>query len=77
MNLSIQRGEILALLGPNGAGKSTLFNLLTGALKPDAGRVQLKQQDVTGLSPDRLFARGLGRTFQIVGQQALVAVHGD
>ncbi len=65
VSLDIRAGSITGLIGPNGAGKSTLFNLLTGALKPDSGSVQLKGQTVTGLSPDRLFARGLGRTFQI------------
>ncbi|MEL7106825.1 MAG: ABC transporter ATP-binding protein [Pseudomonadota bacterium] len=65
VSLDIRAGAITGLIGPNGAGKSTLFNLLTGALKPDAGRVTLKGRDITGLSPDRLFAMGLGRTFQI------------
>ncbi len=65
VSLDMRAGSITGLIGPNGAGKSTLFNLLTGALKPETGSVQLKGQDVTGLSPDRLFRRGLGRTFQI------------
>lgn len=65
VSLEIRAGSITGLIGPNGAGKSTLFNLLTGALKPDAGRVTLQGCDITGLSPDRLFAIGLGRTFQI------------
>ncbi len=65
VSLAVQRGSMTGLIGPNGAGKSTLFNLLTGALKPDAGTVQLDGQDITGLSPNKLFARGLGRTFQI------------
>ncbi|QEW23519.1 Lipopolysaccharide export system ATP-binding protein LptB (plasmid) [Paracoccaceae bacterium] len=65
VSLSVRRGTITGLIGPNGAGKSTLFNLLTGTLAPSAGTVTLKGQDVTGLSPDRLFAAGLGRTFQI------------
>ena len=65
VSLEIRRGAITGLIGPNGAGKSTLFNLLTGALKPDSGSVRLDGQDVTAMSPDRLFAQGLGRTFQI------------
>ncbi len=65
VSLNIRAGSITGLIGPNGAGKSTLFNLLTGALKPDSGSVHLNGNDVTGLSPDRLFGRGLGRTFQI------------
>ncbi|MCR9150474.1 MAG: ABC transporter ATP-binding protein [Rhodobacteraceae bacterium] len=65
VSLDIREGSITGLIGPNGAGKSTLFNLLTGALKPTAGTVTLAGRDVTGLPPDRLFALGLGRTFQI------------
>ena len=65
VSLDVRRGSMTGLIGPNGAGKSTLFNLLTGALKPDAGTVQLDGRDVTGLPPNRLFASGLGRTFQI------------
>ncbi|MFN3937175.1 MAG: ABC transporter ATP-binding protein [Gemmobacter sp.] len=65
VTLDIRRGSITGLIGPNGAGKTTLFNLLTGSLKPDAGRVLLGGRDVTGLPPDRLFALGLARSFQI------------
>lgn len=65
VSLRIRRGSITGLIGPNGAGKSTLFNLLTGTLVPTSGRIRLKGADVTGLAPDRLFARGLGRSFQI------------
>ncbi len=65
VSLDIPEGSITGLIGPNGAGKSTYFNLLTAALKPDAGTVRLNGQEVTGLSPDKLFARGMGRTFQI------------
>ena len=65
VSLDFPKGAITGLIGPNGAGKSTFFNLLTGALKPDAGSVRLEGHDVTGLSPDKQFAKGLGRTFQI------------
>ncbi|MEM9582991.1 MAG: ABC transporter ATP-binding protein [Pseudomonadota bacterium] len=65
VSISVRRGSITGLIGPNGAGKSTLFNLLTGAIKPDAGTVHLNGHEVTGHMPDRLFASGLGRTFQI------------
>lgn len=65
VSVHVRRGSMTGLIGPNGAGKSTLFNLLTGALTPDSGTVQLDGLDVTGLPPDRLFASGLGRTFQI------------
>jgi len=57
-------GQITSLIGPNGAGKTTVFNLLTGVLRPDEGRVNLFGEDVTGASTVRLVGRGLGRTFQ-------------
>ena len=65
VSLDILPGTITGLIGPNGAGKTTLFNVLTGMLPPSAGRVMLNGQDVTRFSPDKLFALGLGRTFQI------------
>jgi branched-chain amino acid transport system ATP-binding protein len=63
--LAVAPGEVLALIGPNGAGKSTCFNLLNGQLRPDAGRVRLRGQDITGLPPRRIWRLGVGRTFQI------------
>jgi branched-chain amino acid transport system ATP-binding protein len=54
-----------ALIGPNGAGKTTLINLLTGALRPDAGEVLLDGEAITALAPDVRVKRGLARTFQI------------
>jgi branched-chain amino acid transport system ATP-binding protein len=60
----VARHEIVAIIGPNGAGKSTLFNLLTGHLKPDAGRVTLAGRDVTGIAPHKLCALGVARSFQ-------------
>lgn len=64
-SFDIGKGTITALIGPNGAGKTTLFNIVAGFIKPDAGRVVLNGQDVTGLPAHHLFKRGLMRTFQI------------
>jgi ABC-type branched-subunit amino acid transport system ATPase component len=65
VNLTLERGARRALIGPNGAGKTTLVNLVTGALKPDSGRVLLNGEDITGLSQADRARRGLARTFQI------------
>jgi branched-chain amino acid transport system ATP-binding protein len=64
VGFSISRGQIFGLIGPNGAGKSTLFNLLTGLYPADGGRFLLDGRELTGLNPDRIAARGIGRTFQ-------------
>ncbi|GGO25169.1 ABC transporter ATP-binding protein [Gemmobacter aquaticus] len=63
--LEIRKGSITGLIGPNGAGKSTLFNVIAGRLPPTSGRVVMDGEDVTGLPPHELFAKGLLRTFQI------------
>ncbi len=65
ISLHIERGSITGLIGPNGAGKTTLFNLIAGDLRPRSGRIALDDTDVTGLDPEKLFLKGLGRTFQI------------
>ena len=62
---SLAEGERCALIGPNGAGKTTLINLITGMLRPDAGRIFLAGEDITALAPDARVKRGLVRTFQI------------
>ncbi|MEO1133389.1 MAG: ABC transporter ATP-binding protein [Cyanobacteria bacterium J06639_1] len=64
-SFEIEKGKITGLIGPNGAGKTTLFNTVAGFYKPTSGRISLQGEDITGLSPDRLFHRGLLRTFQI------------
>ncbi|EPR21255.1 hypothetical protein L905_07090 [Agrobacterium sp. TS43] len=62
---SIEKGTITGLIGPNGAGKTTMFNLIAGAFPPSNGKILFKGEDVTRLSSDRRFHRGLVRTFQI------------
>ena len=64
VSFSITRGQIYGLIGPNGAGKTTLFNLLTGIYRPDAGTFAFDGRDITGLTPDRIAAAGIARTFQ-------------
>ena len=64
-SLTIKTGSITGLIGPNGAGKTTLFNVIAGRLKPTSGRVVMDGEDITGLAPHQLFAKGLLRTFQI------------
>ena len=63
-SLNVEEGAITALIGPNGSGKTTLFNIITGYLKADAGRVEFDGRDVTGSDPGRLYRQGLSRTFQ-------------
>ena len=65
VSFALAAGELLALIGPNGAGKSTCFNMLGGQIRPDAGRVLLAGQDITGLPPRVIWRLGVGRTFQI------------
>jgi branched-chain amino acid transport system ATP-binding protein len=65
-NLLVEKGDIVAVIGPNGAGKTTLFNLITGQLKPNGGRVMFKGRDISGMPPYRICHMGLSRSFQIV-----------
>ena len=66
VSLSIKQNEILGLIGPNGAGKTTLFNLVTGFLRPDSGRIEFIGESLVGLAPHRICKMGVTRTFQIV-----------
>jgi len=63
-DLTIEPGQIHGLIGPNGAGKTTVFNLITGIHTPDQGAILLEGKDIIGMPPNRIAARGLGRTFQ-------------
>ena len=65
-HLSVSEGQIVSLIGPNGAGKTTLFALISGFLKPDEGRTNFLQTDVTGRQPHEICQLGLVRTFQVV-----------
>jgi ABC-type branched-subunit amino acid transport system ATPase component len=65
LSLKVETGARHAVIGPNGAGKTTIINLLTGALKPNAGRILLEGNDITGLPVHVRVLRGLSRTFQI------------
>ena len=65
VSFAAQRGQITSVIGPNGAGKSTLFNLISGAIRPSAGRVIFDGQDLTGSAPHHMLAAGLARSFQI------------
>ena len=64
-NLNIKKGSITGIIGPNGSGKTTLFNLISGNLKPNQGKVLFNNHDITGTPPYELFSKGILRTFQI------------
>ncbi|NQT35492.1 ABC transporter ATP-binding protein [bacterium] len=61
---SVRKGEILGLIGPNGAGKTTFFNVVSGFLPSESGRIDFKGRDVTNVSPNRITNFGISRTFQ-------------
>jgi branched-chain amino acid transport system ATP-binding protein len=65
ISVAVRRGQKLGLIGNNGAGKTTFVNIVTGHLKPDAGRVLLDGNDITGLAPRQVRRNGVSRSFQI------------
>jgi branched-chain amino acid transport system ATP-binding protein len=65
LDLHLAEGEAVGVLGPNGAGKSTMFNLITGGLRPDSGRIWFDGRDITRLSPHSRCRMGIGRSYQI------------
>jgi branched-chain amino acid transport system ATP-binding protein len=65
VSMQVAVGEVRAVIGPNGAGKTTLFHLITGVVKPTAGRVRFAGHDITGRAAHEICQRGLSRTFQL------------
>jgi neutral amino acid transport system ATP-binding protein len=64
-SFSVQEGSITALIGPNGAGKTTVFNMISGLIKPDEGKILFQDVPITDLRPHKITRKGLSRTFQI------------
>jgi branched-chain amino acid transport system ATP-binding protein len=65
VSLEFPPGTLSAVIGPNGAGKTTLFNLISGALRPDSGRILFDGEDIAGVSLSGIVRRGIGRAFQV------------
>ena len=65
VSFTVAEGELLGLIGPNGSGKSTIFNLIAGALRPTAGSVRFRGEDIAGLPAYRVSRAGIARTYQI------------
>lgn len=65
-NLALEEGELIGLIGPNGAGKTTVFNLITGIYRPTKGTIQFNGQNLIGLQPHQIAAKGICRTFQTI-----------
>jgi branched-chain amino acid transport system ATP-binding protein len=64
-HLTVEKGQLVAVIGPNGAGKTTLFNLITGQLTPDNGKILLNDEDISKLPPHVICRKGVARSFQI------------
>jgi ABC-type branched-subunit amino acid transport system ATPase component len=67
VSFAVEDGSVTGLIGPNGSGKTVTFDCITGFYRPDEGRVRLRDRDITGLRPEQVARRGIGRSFQITG----------
>ncbi|HEX3002177.1 MAG TPA: ABC transporter ATP-binding protein [Methanoregula sp.] len=65
VDLTMSAGQIVGLVGPNGAGKTTLLNIISGMVPPTGGKIAFLDEDITGMSADRICRRGIAKTFQI------------
>lgn len=65
VSMDFPSGSLSAVIGPNGAGKTTFFNLISGALLPDAGKILLEDENIVGLSSSEIIRKGIGRAFQV------------
>jgi len=74
IDLKIAEGETVGIGGPNGAGKTTFFDLISGLTAVTSGQVLFRDQPITGISPHRLFQRGMARTFQVTSGFASLTV---
>ena len=66
VTLDIEQGKLTSVIGPNGAGKTTLYNLVTGLIKPDSGRIIFNGEDITNLPIHKIVKKGISRSFQIL-----------
>lgn len=66
ITFNVKKGERFGILGPNGAGKTTIFNLISGFIKPDNGKIIFQNESIFGMNPIKVVHKGLVRTFQIV-----------
>jgi branched-chain amino acid transport system ATP-binding protein len=75
LSFNVEEGKLTSVIGPNGAGKTTLFNLITGMIRPDAGRVLFKGEEITRLPVHQIVRRGISRSFQIINLFNELTVH--
>lgn len=66
VDLAFENNRLTSVIGPNGAGKTTVFNLLTGLMQPDGGKIYYKEKDITGYAPHRIVKEGIARSFQLL-----------
>ena len=66
LSFSVEKGKVLGIVGPNGSGKTTAFNLISGFIKPDEGKIIFNNENITAIKPHSIVAKGLARTFQVV-----------